>query len=408
VDWPGVLEVVLDPDAAGRALRSAVDGPLAHGIWRWGNLLPIAGSECQVSLGEGNTPLVPADRLAASAGFGGPVFVKNETSNPTGSFKDRSAAVIAGMAKMAAAPVLVVVSSGNMGAAVAAYAAASGARACVIASPAANPARLVQILMYGATVIRVKGTSGDRLNLMEAAVRRFGWYNATSPFNPYGPEGTKTTAYELFIQMDRRVPDWVVLPVGFGCNLVGIWRGFRELYHAGLVSRLPRLGAVQPEGSPSFVKALKEGRDEAFPDIQETVAWGISQRVTLNSRLGLRAIRETCGDAVLVSDPEILAAERLLAEREGFFVEPSAAAAVAGLLRLVEQGMIGSGETVVIVVTGSGLKEMDLAQGLTEGIPEPIDPDPALLDDITVTRAGVEQSRGTTRTLTRSGQGPRR
>ncbi|HSW10924.1 MAG TPA: threonine synthase [Bacillota bacterium] len=379
VNYPGVLEVRVDPAVVREVLPRVAARPLTHGIWHWEGLLPQIHPRHQISLGEGNTPLVPADRLARAAGFRGGVLVKAEFLNPTASYKDRLAAVLVSLARAAGSEVLGVVSSGNMGAAVAAYAAAAGMKTCVIVPPPVDPAKVAQIAMYGGQVVRVRGTGGDRLGLLERAVSEFGWYNANSPLNPFGPEGAKTIAYELWLQLGRSVPDWVVLPVGFGCNLVGIWRGFRELREAGLTDRLPRLAGIQPEGSPSFVRAFKEGKDEASPDVQNTLAWGISQKVTLHSRLGLRAIRETGGTAEAVSDQAILQAERELARAEGLFVEPSSAAAVAGFCRLVSQGVFAGGETVVVVATGSGLKQMGAVSDLVPPVPEPVEPDLAKL-----------------------------
>lgn len=372
---PGILEVVLDAVAVGVSLRSLVKVPLTHGIQRWAGLLPMRDPALCVSLGEGNTPLVRAMSLGRSASFGGTVFVKNETANPTGSFKDRSAMVIADVAHAANAKALTVVSSGNMGAAVSAYASALGLRAYVIVRPSIDPARLVQISMYGGTLVRVKGSSEDRLRFMDRAIERLGWYNATSPLNPYGTEGLKTTAYELWVQLSGRVPDWVVVPVGFGCHVVGLWRGFDELQQAGLADRMPRMAGIQSEGSPSLVKAFREGRDEDLPDAQETIAWGISQKTCLNGRLALRAIKETGGTSEAVSDGAILEAGRRLAETEGLLVEPSAAAAFAGFFTLAGRGAFGKAESVVVMATGSGPRHVEEAVVHAARLPEPLDAD---------------------------------
>lgn len=382
VNYPGVLEVRVDPAVVRDALPRAAARPLAHGIWRWEGLLPGIEPKYRVSLGEGSTPLVPAPRLARAVGFGGSVLVKADFLNPTGSYKDRLAVVLVSLARAAGAKVLVLVSSGNLGAAVSAYAAVSDMKACVIVSPRVDPAKVAQISLYGGTVVRVNGTGADRLRFLERAVGELGWYNANSPFNPFGPEGAKTIAYELWAQLGGAVPDWVIVPVGFGCNLVGIWRGFRELRDAGLADRLPRLAGIQSEGSPGFVRAFKEGKEEASPDIQNTLAGGISQDVTLHSRLGLRALAETKGLAEAVSDQAILQAERDLARTEGLFVEPSSAAAVAGFCRLVRQGVIAGAERAVVIATGSGLKQMEVVPDLIAPLPEPVEPDSAGLEQI--------------------------
>jgi threonine synthase len=374
VDYPGVLEVRVDPAVVREVLPPAIKRPLTHGIWRWEGLLPAIPSKYRVSLGEGNTPLVPAARLARTVGFRGSAFVKADFLNPTGSYKDRLAVVLVSLARAAGARTLVLVSSGNLGAAVTAYAAVSDMKVCVIVSPRVDPAKIAQITLCGGRVARVSGTGADRLRFLERAVGELGWYNANSPFNPFGPEGSKTIAYELWNQLGGSVPDWVIVPVGFGCNLVGIWRGFREIREAGLIDRLPRLAGIQSEGSASFVRAFKQGKDEAAPDVQNTLAGGISQDVTLHSRLGLRALAETHGLAEAVSDEAILDAERELARNEGLFVEPSAAAAVAGFCRLVREGVVAEGERVVVVTTGSGLKQMEVVSNLMGPLPEPVEP----------------------------------
>lgn len=377
---PGILEVVLDADAVAESLRALVAAPLTHGIQRWAALLPMRDPALCVSLGEGNTPLVRANGLARVAGFAGAVFAKNETANPTGSFKDRSAAVIADVACAAGAKALTVVSSGNMGAAVSAYAAACGLRAYVIVRPSIDPARRAQISMYGGTLVSVDGSSEDRLRFMDRAIERLGWYNATSPLNPYGPEGLKTTAYEIWLQLSGRVPDWVVVPVGFGCHLVGLWRGFAELQQVGMADRIPRMAGIQSEGAPSLVKAFREGRDEDLPDVQETLAWGISQKTSPNARMALRAIKATGGTAEAVSDGAIIETVRRLAETDGLLVEPSAAAAFAGFLTLAGRGTFGKAESVVVMATGSGPRNVEAAVVHAARLPEPLQADEDALE----------------------------
>lgn len=377
---PGILEVALDVVAVGESLRSLTTAPLSHGIRRWAGLLPLPDPDAYVSLGEGNTPLVRIDHFARMAGFAGAAFVKNETANPTGSFKDRSAVVMASMARTAGAKALTVVSSGNMGAAVSAYASTCGLRAYVIVRPTIDSTRVAQISMYGGTLVRVGGTSEDRLRFMERAIERLGWYNATSPLNPYGPEGLKTTAYELWVQLSGRVPDWVVVPVGFGCHLVGLWRGFAELQLAGLADRIPRMVGIQSEGAPSIVKAFRDGMDEDLPGVQETIAWGISQKTSPNARSALRAINATGGTAEAVSDGWIIEVGRRLAETEGLLVEPSTAAAFAGFFTLAGRGAFGRAESVVIMATGSGPRHVEAAVIQAVQLPEPLDADEDALE----------------------------
>jgi threonine synthase len=200
------------------------------------------------------------------------LWIKNESQSPTGSFKDRIAAVVVAKALEAGARTLILVSSGNMATSVAAYGAMAGLGAIAIVSPAVSRERIIQIAVFGGRVIRVNGTSADRLRLCLEAVDHFGWFNANSPYNPYGPHGAKTISYELYTQGEKEGFDWVFSPVGFGCNIVGNWRGFEDLLHLGLTERLPRLAAVQAEGSPSLVRAFEMGLPEAVPGPQDTIA----------------------------------------------------------------------------------------------------------------------------------------
>lgn len=369
---PGILEPIVDPKRLGVLGDLVPRWPRPAGIGYFFPLLP--GASPPPSLGEGSTPLLRARNLERHLGIPGQVYLKNETLNPTGSFKDRMAAVLVGMAIEEGARRMILVSSGNMAASVAAYAALSGLDLVTIVPPGSGGARLHQIRAHGAQVVAVRGSGEDRLALCLQAAQALSWYQATSPLNPYGPEGAKTAAYEEFIQLGG-APHYLFLPVGFGCNLVGHFRGYRELQQVGLTERLPRIVAVQPEGSPSLVRAFEEGLEEGLPGPQDTIAGGISQTVTLASRPGLSALRETGGRALAVSDPELLAASRLLAEREGIWAEPSAAAGVAGLLRLSRDEDILPEEKLVVVITGHGLKDPAPVPGKEKvHLPE-VDPD---------------------------------
>jgi threonine synthase len=285
------------------------------------------------------------------------LWLKNETLNPTGSFKDRIAAMVVAKALEAKAGTLVLVSSGNMATSVAAYGAVAGLETIAIVSPKVSRERIEQISVYGGKVVRVNGTSSDRLSLCFRAAEQFGWYNANSPHNPYGPHGAKTIAYELFSQSGGEGFDWVISPVGFGCNFVGNWKGFEDLLRLGMISRLPRLAAVQAEGSPSVVRAFEMGLDEGIPGPQDTIAGGISQVVTPNSILSLRAIRASKGAAVAVTDEEMLASIPLLARKAGIYAEPAAAAAAAGLLKMLQRGTVDRKDRVLVIISGSGLKD---------------------------------------------------
>ncbi len=356
VNRPGILDLVYAQDFPGSDLRveDFRSPDRKAGLWAFEKLLPVQTGAPRISLGEGHTPLVSVPALAGRLGLPS-LHLKNECQSPTGSLKDRVAPIVVAKALEAEARVMIVISSGNMANAVTAFGAANGLKTVVIVSPDATPDRVLHSAVSGAMVLRVRGSSADRINLCLEAAREFGWYTATSPYNPYGSHGAKTIAYELFAQ--AKPFDWIVFPVGFGCNIVGVWKGFKDLEKLGFIEQPPRFAAVQPEGSPSVVRAFERGLNEAVPGPQDTIAGGISQVATPNSRLVLNALYSTNGTAVAVSDRELTDSVLMLAGRAGLFVEPAGAAALAGLKRLVQSGTIKETDRVCLLITGSGFKE---------------------------------------------------
>jgi threonine synthase len=350
----------------------------SRGIWAYDRLLPVDPNSPKKTLGEGHTPLICVPDLASCLGQKS-LWIKNECQNPTGSLKDRIAAVVTAKALETKAKTMIVISSGNMAASVAAYGSVNNLNTIVIVSPAVNAEKLLPICAYGGRVIRVRGTSDDRIKLCSRAAERFGWYNATSPYNPYGAYGAKTTAYEIFAQNGGQGFDWIIMPVGFGCTIVGIWKGFEDLRKIGLIDRLPRIVAVQPVGSPSLVKAFELGLRKAVPGPQDTIAGGISQVASPNSVLALEALQATKGAAVAVTDEEMIASISLLARKTGIYAEPSGVAALAGFRRMNGKGIIKPHEKTLLLITGTGLKDpLSAGKVNPRDIPE-IDPSLDLL-----------------------------
>lgn len=334
-------------------------GPAAgRGLWRYGDVLPVSEADA-VSLGEGSSPLHRLDRVGSRLGVAH-LLGKDETRNPTWSFKDRLACLAVSSAKRMGASTIVSSSSGNAGAAAAAYAAKAGL-ACVVFTfkETAGPL-LAQMCAYGATVVAV-ADKADRWTLMEHAVRRYGWF-PTSPFfgpvvgsNPYGIEGYKTLAYEIAEQMNFDVPDWCVLPVCYGDALLGMWRGFADMMRFGWTNRMPRMVAAEVFGS--LAAALEEGGD-APPDMRpnrDTVA--VSIGATRSTFQALDILRRSGGTAVTIGNDDLLRWQQTLARDEGLHVELSSAAAVAAVAQLRGRGRIGANETVVALLTASGLKD---------------------------------------------------
>ncbi len=349
----GLLDVEYDYERIGlEVIRRKVEEQRTYGMWRYSELLPVE-AEHIVSLGEGFTPLVEAGKS-----WGLPrLRFKLEFTCPTGSFKDRGASMMVSHAKALGAGAVAVDSSGNAAAAVAGYAARAGMRCFVFTPSYASVAKLAQSLAYGAAVFAVEGTRGDAYESAVSGYREFGWYYCGFQSNPYAGEGLKTVAYEICEQLSWDPPDWVVIPVGAGNNLVACWKGLRELHRLGWIPRLPSLVAVQAEGCAPIAQAYMRGAEKASPvEKPKTVAEGLMIADSLKSGPALKALTESRGLAETVSDEEILRAGKLLAEREGIFVEPSASAAMAGVIKLVGRGAISRDASVVCVLTGSGLK----------------------------------------------------
>lgn len=340
------------------APRPRPNGQGGSGLWRYGDLLPVAQTEA-ISLGEGQTPLHQLRRIGRDAGLKA-LFGKDETRNPTWSFKDRLACVAVSTARMMGARVVVSSSTGNAGAAVAAYAAKAGLRCVIFTTKGAVGPLATQMRVYGATVIAVDNKA-DRWTLMRHAVRKFGWF-PTSPFfapvvgsNPYGIEGYKTLAYEIVEHLGWQVPDCCVLPVCYGDALIGMWRGFAEMHSMGWIDRLPRMMAAEVSGSLST--ALREGGD-SLPDIpltRETVAK--STTATRSTFQALYALRKSGGAATVVGNEAILEWQRRLAEEEGLYVEPASAGAIAAVVQMRASGDIKESDRVVALLTASGLKD---------------------------------------------------
>ena len=323
-------------------------------MWRWGSLLPATADEA-VSLGEGDTPLVPVERLGL-----GPLWLKDESRNPTWSFKDRLASSAVTMATKLGAKVIASSSTGNAGAATAAYAARAGLPCVIVTYAGAAGPLVTQMRAYGAMLVSVP-TSADRWKVLSAAVDRYGWFPTTVYFgpaagsNPFGVEGYKTLSYEIAEAMDWEVPDWCALPVCYGDALYGMWKGFEEMRAMGWTRRTPRFIAAEVSGS--FEQALADGAD-ALPVVERaTASVATSIGASQGTYQGLAALRASQGRAVFVPDDEIIAWSERLAHAEGVYAEPSAAAVLPAIARLRADGTLLPGDKVVALLTASGLKD---------------------------------------------------
>lgn len=356
----GLLDAVYDYGEIASALDPKVWLERPLGVWRYRELLPVDPSRV-VTLQEGGTGLLECKRLAQTMGLP-TVHVKNEGQNPTGSFKDRGMTVGISKAVELGVKVVACASTGNTSASLAAYASRAGIKALVfVPSGKIALGKLTQAIIHGAEIVRLKGSFDDSLEaVMDFTASHRSVYLLNS-INPYRIEGQKTLAYEVYHQLDNRVPDNLVLPVGNAGNISAIWKGFLELKHLGLTDSLPRMMGIQAEGASPIAEAYRR-RQMSITNFEhpETIASAIRIGAPVSWKKALRAIYDSKGLAETVSDREILEAQRALAQLEGLFIEPASAASIAGLKKLTEQGEVRRDETTVCVATGHGLKDPDI------------------------------------------------
>jgi threonine synthase len=382
----GILEVRYNFEVvAERVTRKLLEPSNDLSLWKYFDLLPIEKRDSIVSLNEGRTELIEAKRITRDFGLRA-LYLKNETRNPTGSFKDRPNTVGISKALEFGADRVAIASSGNAAGSLAAYAARAGVD-CIVAVPANVPsAKLMQIAIFGARIFKVRGTYSNSFNLIRDACAKHKWHNLTSvsTANPYQSEGDKTVAYELIEQMRQETPDWVAIPLGAGPLLVGVWKGFKEMRILGLINSLPRMIGVQAEGCAPIVRGFQEGKENVTAwDTPTTIAHSISDPLVgyeQDGSLTLKCIRESSGYAESVNDREMLEAVRLLARREAVFAEPSAAASVAVVKKLIHTGIIAADDSVVSLVTGTGLKSPETMKDLLE--PPDIESDLSMLEKL--------------------------
>jgi threonine synthase len=309
-------------------------------------------------------------------------FLKDDSQNPTFSFKDRASALVSAWAKENGIPRLVAASTGNAGSSLAGICASQHQQAVIVVPSKAPVAKLIQVLMYGATLIPVNGTYDDAYALSIALSEKYGWYNRNTAYNPLTIEGKKTVAYELYQQLGFQVPDRIFIPTGDGVILAGVYRGFEDLYKLGIITTIPTLVAVQSSGSPNLVNNLGQSEFRSMPS--RTIADSISVDVPGNFSMARDYLKKYNGEHILVSDEAIMAASGQLARTSGIFAEPAAAAAFAGLLAYHSYGRLEKTSRNVVLLTGSGLKDTaSVLAGLK--IPGAVEPDPEkLLSEIVI------------------------
>lgn len=358
----GILDVRLDYDAIRRQLnRESLRANADFSLWRYLPAIPLADRRGIQPLQVGWTPLYALDSLAAAAGLRH-LLIKDDSRNPTASLKDRASAVGVAKAIELGRTVLCAASTGNAASSLAGFAASAGLETYIFVPENAPEAKVTQLLIFGAHVFLVQGNYDEAFDLCQAAAEAFGWYNRSCAVNPYLVEGKKTVAYEICEQLGWQVPDIAVVAVGDGCTIAGVWKGFKECLTLGLTDRLPVLVGVQASGANPVSRAFSR-QTEQFDYIRpQTIADSIAVGIPRNGLKALRAVQESGGFMVDVTDDDILAAMRLLARKTGIFGEPSGVTGLAGILRLCERGRLSGRESIISIVSGSGLKDIRSAR----------------------------------------------
>jgi threonine synthase len=385
----GILDVVYD---YGRIRQRFTPGQLSNqpaNIWRYLPLLPV-DPEAARQLADGTvlgsvgcTPLYPAPRLADQLGLKY-LWVKDDGRQPTASFKDRASAVAVVKTRERGAEIVTTASTGNAAAALSGLCAAVAQPNVIFVPRTAPEAKIAQLMAYGSTVLLVDGTYDQAFDLCLEAAHEFGWYNRNTAYNPYMSEGKKTAAYEVCEQLSvgakcaspLQSPDVIIVPVGDGCIIGGIHKGLRDLLALGWIDHMPRIVGAQATGSSPLVDAWERGLEgwEMEPVEAHSVADSIVAGLPRDRIKALQAVRETNGAFVRVDDDAILAAIPTLAQGCGVFAEPAAAASYAGLVEAIKQDLVSADDRVVVLATGSGLKDVASAMRAAGERPAVVEP----------------------------------
>lgn len=380
----GTLDAQWDYDAI-RPMAEAIVQSTDSSIARFAPLLPVANAASLPPLRVGNTPFGRAGRLGAALGLAN-LFLKDDGRNPSASLKDRASAIAVARARELGYPMVATASTGNAAAALASQAASAGMPTTIFVPQTAPPAKIAQLLIYGARVLALEGSYDQAFDLCIDACKEFGWYNRNTGYNPYMSEGKKTVAYEIALNLaaDEEAsspflaPDAVFVSVGDGCIIGGVWKGFHDLLQLGWIDRMPRIFGVQSTRSDAIARAWQDGEEVPETIHATTRADSISVDAPRDAIKALRAVRASGGAFITVEDEAILAAMLPFARLGGIFAEPAGSAALAGLTQAVASDIVGLDERIVVLNTGNGLKDVAAAMQVTGGVPSI----PATLDAV--------------------------
>jgi threonine synthase len=367
----GILDVQYDYGIVGTTLLPSLTRR-SFDHWRYRELLPISPDLELPHLHVGWTPVYEVPRLAAWLGIRR-AFLKDDGRNPTNSFKDRASSIGVLKAIEFGFGTIACASTGNAASSLAGLSAAMGLRSFIFVPERAPEPKITQLLIFGATVLKVKGTYEQAFDLCKQSCDEFGWYNRNSGTNPFLVEGKKTAGLELAEQFGKNMPDWVIVSVGDGCTIGGIGKGLQEMKQLGFIDHVPRLLGVQAEGAKPILTSFISGKD-LVPTDTHTLADSIAVGTPRNWRRAIRQIKLSHGDMIAVSDDDILDAMRETARLGGVFGEPAGVAGVAGLKKAIAVGIVKPNESAVAIITGNGLKDIQSARQAT-GLPISVEPE---------------------------------
>lgn len=366
----GILDVVYDYKSI-KISREEIAASKNYSLWRYRKMLPVADSTQIAPLQVGWTPLYRASTVEKQLGLNN-VYIKDDGRNPTASLKDRASAVGIAKAREAGATTICAASTGNAASSLAGFAASAGLKTVIFVPKRAPKAKVTQLLVYGAKTVIVDDSYDRAFELSVEITKKFGFYNRNCAYNPFLVEGKKTVAYEIWEQMGFEVPDRVYVSIGDGCITSGIYKGFYDLMQLGLSDRLPRIIGVQAAGCNPVEVAMKTG--EFVAQQGNTIADSIAVGIPRNRLKAMRALKESNGDCISVTDDEIKSALLEMPRSTGVFGEPAGVTAFAGFKKHAVIGNIKADEKVVVLITGNGLKDIESAISVCT-LPQPVAPD---------------------------------
>lgn len=356
----GLLEVVYDYERVGKEFNvSYLEQNNDYSMWRYLPLLPINDPSKVGPLKVGYTPLYEVKRIREELGVNN-LYIKDDGRNPSASLKDRASSVVAVKAQELGKDIITCASTGNAASSLACVTASLGLKSFIFVPKTAPKAKLTQLLVFGATVFAINGIYDQAFDLSIEATEEFGWYNRNTGFNPYTVEGKKTVALEIAEQLKFDVPDYVFVSVGDGNIISGVYKGFYDLYSLGMISKIPRLVAVQAEGCKPVVDAIN-GDMVIRPVTPNTIADSISVGIPRSGIMAVKYVRESNGFGVAVSDSLIIDSIRYLGNKSGIFAEPAGVTSFAGYIKALNENLVSKDDKVVVIITGNGLKDIDSA-----------------------------------------------